>query len=479
MYQGKYDKKIKQAAEPAPVKKSSSAPVKRSRGPWLSSIVFYAVFFLCIFLFYAATYFGLLGLRNWLTRYEMAQPATKSQEVFEKLFSDPDWGTLYDTAGIQDTAYESKDAFVSYMENTVGDTKLTYMETSTGLSKDKKYIVSLGKEKIAAFTLVDHNHSDSKTEIPDWQLGAIEFYLAREESYQIQKLDGHTVYVNNVPLDDSSTIRISTTYAEKYLPEGITGVRVCTQEISGLVVIPSVRIVDGSGNEMAVSYDAASRTFIEQTTGSTINDTERNLAISAVKTYALYMINQAGEADIAKYFLRGSDAYEAITDTERGFVQDAASRDFANETVTDYCRYSDNLFSVRVSVTLNQYRSNGSVKESNIEQSLFFEKQSSGKWLCYAMTAVDVSKPVEQVRLTFQDGDVTLESNFYDADSTQIICPMVSAPEGKVFSGWMTEEKDESGNPVMNLVFQPDENGNAILPSGTTLQPMTLLPLFE
>ena len=191
------------------------------------------------------------------------------------------------------------------------------------------------------------------------------------------------------------------------------------------------------------------------------------------------MINQAGEADIAKYFLRGSDAYKAITDTERGFVQDAASRDFANESVTDYCRYSDNLFSVRVSVTLNQHRASGSVKESNIEQSLFFEKQSSGKWLCYAMTAVDVSKPVEQVRLTFQDGDVTLESNFYDADSTQIICPMVSAPEGKVFSGWMTEEKDESGNPVMNLVFQPDENGNAILPSGTTLQPMTLLPLFE
>lgn len=479
MYQGKFEKKIKQAAEPAPVKKSSSVPLKRSRGPRLSGVIFYAVFFLCIFLFYVATYFGLLGLRNWLTRYELAQPATKSKEVFEKLFSDPDWGALYDMAGVQDTAFENKDAFASYMESTVGDTKFTYMETSTGLSKDKKYIVRLGKEKIASFTLVDHNHSDSKAEIPDWQLGTIELYFAREESYRIQKLDGHTVYVNNVPLDDSSTIRISTTYAEKYLPEGITGVRVCTQEISGLVAIPSVRIVDGSGNEMTVSYDSASRTFIEQTTDSTISDTERNLAISAVKTYALYMINQAGEADIAKYFLRGSDAYKSITDTERGFVQDAASRDFANEAVTDYCRYSDNLFSVRVAVTLNQHRASGSVKESNIEQSLFFEKQSSGKWLCYAMTAVDVSKPMEQVRLTFKNGDTILESNFHDASSTQVKCPVVPTPEGKHFSGWMTEEKDESGSSVMNLVFQPDENGNAILPSGTTLQPMTLLPLFE
>ncbi|MGM9603538.1 MAG: hypothetical protein ACI3XG_00560, partial [Faecousia sp.] len=320
------------------------------RGPRLSGVIFYTIFFLCIFLFYSATYFGLLELRGWLSRYEMAQPKTKSEEVFAELFSDPDWGELYEIAGIQDTAYERKDAFVSFMDGTVGDEKLTYMETSTGLSDDKKYIVRLGKEKIASFTLVDQNNAKSKTEIPDWQLGTIEFFFAREESYLIQKLDGHTAYVNNVPLDDSATIRISTTNAEEYLPEGIAGIRVCTQEISGLVAAPSVRIVDGSGNEMAVSYDDASRTFTEQTTASTISDTERDVAINAVKTYALYMIKQASEADVAQYFLRGSDAYKSITDTERGFVQDAASRDFANETVTDYCRYSDNLFSVRVSV---------------------------------------------------------------------------------------------------------------------------------
>lgn len=105
MYQGKFENKIKQATAQAPVKKNPSAPAKRSRGPRLSGVIFYAIFFLCIFLFYAATYFGLLGLRNWLNRYELAQPATKSEEVFTKLFAEPDWGTLYDMAGIQDTAY--------------------------------------------------------------------------------------------------------------------------------------------------------------------------------------------------------------------------------------------------------------------------------------------------------------------------------------------------------------------------------------
>ena len=230
---------------------------------------------------------------------------------------------------------------------------------------------------------------------------------------------------------------------------------------------------------MKVVYDESTHTFTEQSEVNSISDTEKNLAINAVKTYALYMIKRAGEGDIAKYFLRGSDAYNAITDTERGFVQDAASREFVNETVTNFCRYSENLFSVRVSVTLNQYRSNGTVKESIIEQSLFFEKQSNGKWMCYNMTAVDVSKPVERVRLTFMNDGVVLDSNFHDSDINTLTCPTVSAPEGKVFSGWMIEETDEAGQPIINVVFQPDENGVVAIPAGTTLEPMTLYPYFE
>ena len=452
---------------------------KTYSGPRLSGVIFYTIFFLCIFLFYTVTYFGLLELRDWLNRYEMAQPTTRSREVFETLFSNPDWGSLYDTANVQDTVYENKDAFISYMERVVGESELTYVETSTGLSNDKKYIVKLGDEKIATFTLVNHNQSDAQTEIADWQLGMIEFFIQREKSYFIRKLDGHTVYVNGVPLDDSFTVRISTTNAEGYLPEGVTGVRVCTQHITGLVALPNVRIEDEGGNEMKVVFEESSRTFIEQTAATTIGDTERDLAINAVKTYALYMIKRASEGDIAKYFLRGSDAYNAITDTELGFVQDAANREFVNENVTNYCRYSDSLFSVRVSVTLKQYRASGSVKDSTIEQSLFFEKQTSGKWMCYAMTAVDISKPVEKVRLTFMNEDMVLDSTFHDSGINMLTCPTVFAPKGKIFSGWMVEGTDELGQPVMNVVFQPDENGVVTIPVDTTLEPMTLYPYFE
>ena len=461
------------------LEKSAKSIQKSHRGPRLSGVIFYTIFFLCIFLFYTATYFGLLELRDWLNRYEMAQPTTKSQEIFETLFSNPDWDSLYDIANVQNAAYGSRDDFISYMENRVGETDLTYVETSTGLSNDKKYIVRLKNEKIATFTLVNHNQSTAQTEIAEWQLDSLEFFVQYNESYYIKKLDGHTAYVNDSPLDDSFTIRISATNAEGYLPEGVTGIRVCTQQITGLAGKPNVRIVDAAGNEMKVVYDESTHTFTEQSEVNSISDTARDLAIDAVKTYALYMINRAGEGDIAEYFLRGSDAYNAITDTERGFVQDAASREFINESVSNYCRYSDTLFSVRVSVTLNQYRSSGTVKESIIEQSLFFEKQANGKWMCYNMTAVDVSKPVERVRLTFMNDDVVLDSNFHDSSINTLTCPTISAPEGKVLSGWMIEETDEAGQPIMNVVFQPDDDGVVAIPTGATLEPMTLYPYFE
>ena len=113
----------------------------------------------------------------------MAQPTTKSQEIFATLFSDPDWGSLYDIANVQDAAYETKESFIGYMQNTVGDTDLPYAETSTGLSDDKIYIVRLGDLKIAAFTLVNHNQSESQTEIADWRLGTLEFFVQYNESY--------------------------------------------------------------------------------------------------------------------------------------------------------------------------------------------------------------------------------------------------------------------------------------------------------
>jgi hypothetical protein len=136
-------------------KEVQTAPKKK--GPRLGSVIFYTLYFLFIFLFFVAVYFGLTWLQGWLVDYEAAQPTTKSEEIFHQLFDDPDWGALYDAAGIADTEYEGKEAFVTYMEELVGDKELSYQLTSSGLSKDKKYFVNLEGKRLAVDVAGGHD----------------------------------------------------------------------------------------------------------------------------------------------------------------------------------------------------------------------------------------------------------------------------------------------------------------------------------
>ena len=461
---------------------------KKKSGPRLGGVIFYTLYFLFILIFFLGTFIGLTWLHGWLTDFELAQPTVKAEQVFTQLFTHPDWGALYDAAGAKDSAYEGKDAYVAYMEDKVGDSQLTYMETSAGLSGDKKYLVRLGSEKVASFTLVDKNqvgdvslnNLENIGDIPDWQLGAVEVFFNREGTYYIEKLDGHTAYVNDVPLTDDMTIQVATTLAEEYLPAGTTGASMCTQQIDGLMAQPTVTIFDKSGKQMEVTYDETTRTFTERLESNTMSDEEKNVALEAAKVYCQWMIKEVTDrGTIAKYYDPSSETYNNIVKTTELWMQSHNGYTFSNESVTNYARYGDDLFSVSVSLSLDVTRTDGTVKNYPYSQSLFFRKSDTGKWLCFASTNKDVSVPVGRVRLTFMNGENEVHSQFYSTDSKEIITPVVPTPEGKVFTGWVTIEKDDNGAMVYNLQFQPDEEGKVAIPEGTILKPMTLYALFQ
>ena len=484
------------ASAKAPAKRPTPPPQqpetkKKKSGPRLGGVIFYTLYFMFILIFFLATFLGLTWLHGWLTDYEMAQPDGKAEQVFTQLFTDPDWGALYDAAGAKDSAYEGRDAYVSYMEDKVGDSQLNYLETSAGLSGNKKYLVRLEKEKVASFTLVDKAKNENEdmtnkfknmSRIPDWQLGAVEVFFNREGTYYIEKLDGHTAFVNDVPLTDEMTIQVATTLAEKYLPEGTTGVSMCTQQIDGLMAQPTVTIFDKSGKQMEVTYDEATRTFTERLESNTMSDDQRDAAIKAAETYCNWMLavdNDRGHA--AQILDPAGDAYKTLTSIPRDqlWVQSNNGFTYDNINVSDFALYAGDIFSVRVTLDVNVTRTDGSIKNYPFNSSMFFRKNDSGKWLCFNTTNVDVSQPVGRVRLTFMNGENEVHSQFYGTDSKEIVTPVVPTPEGKVFTGWVTIEKDDSGAMVYNLQFQPDEEGKVAIPEGTILKPMTLYALFQ
>ena len=456
------------------------AAAPRRKGPRLGGVIFYTLYFLFIFLFFVAVYFGLNWLQDWLVDYEAAQPTAKSEEVFQQLFDDPDWGALYDAAGIPDTEYEGKDAFVSYMENQVGESELTYQLTSSGLSKDKKYFVNLNGKRIAYFTLHNANDNDSKTDIPDWQLGEVSLFYDRANGYRIQTVDGHVPHVNGIALTDDHIIQISGMKDDDtgFLPTGAITAKTSIYEITGLMSEPVITVVDNSGSQMEVVYDDASGMYVEQAETISISDAEKEVALKALKVYAKYQIKEASAAEVGQYFDSTGSAYKSIMQTVLTWTKGNNGISFDNDSVTNYVRYYDNMFSAYVTTELTIKLTDGGTQTKPINSTLLFSK-TGGSWKVTKMTNMNIAETEGKVRLTFMNGDDVLSNDFYNMESETLSTPLLSVPAGKVFSGWYRETVKDNGTREQFLMFIPDENGDVTLQSGTTLEPMVLYPLFE
>lgn len=484
-----------QETEEAPKKKKSKKKKKarKKKANKVISVIFYTLWLLMILAFFGGMYFVMQFLEGWLIQFEASQPTTRSEEVFQEYFADPDWAQLYDLAGIESTAFEDKDDFVSYMEQKLSGSELTYMETSAGLSGDHKYNLKNGDEYIGYFTLTDKNATDSTeataqtpedlaqelTALPDWQLDQVSISFTRNESVTIQKVDGHTAYVNGIAVTDDFTTQIASTVAEEYLPKGTTGFRLIRQTITGLLLEPEVTIMDENGNPSTVVYDEVNGIYIEQTEATTISEEEKSTVIKAAEDYGLFMIEKAGAANLAKTWKSSTDIYEEITTLARWF-SGAKDYEFTDENVKDYVRYNDKLFSARVSYVLKVTRKNDTVKDYNLDTTLFFEKQKSGKWMVISMTNKDVQEQIAEVRITFLDANGNVISSDFVKDNASVLyAPTLTVPQGQQFAGWFYETVDASGTKTLNKAFVPDAEGVVEIPAGTKLEPLVLQPVFE
>ena len=476
------------APQRQPKRQTEVEVVKQQRkGPRLGGMIFYTFYFLLIFVFFIGVFVTLNWLNGWLKDYEAAQPTVKCQQVFDQLFGNPDWAQLYRLAGDPtgtgtnkyDTQFEGVNEYVTYMNDKVAGQELNYVETSAGIGTKKKYIVRLGSEKLATFTLNGYTEEQKITAIPDWQLDGVEIFVNRQETIKIRKLENHVAYVNNQPLDDSYTIQIASTKADENLsPEN--RIRTSIQEVSGLLTTPQLLVYDQTGAPIEVRYNPDSGMYEEQTDAIAMTEEERSAVFGALEAYAGFMINASGSrAAVAKYFDGSSQTYNDIIKMNGELWMNAdRGHEFRNEEILGYTKHSDTLFSVRASMVMHVINKDSTEKDFNVLQSMYFTKKN-GNWVCTEMTNEDITAPVGEVRLTFCDlaGNV-LSSDFYATDAPSLITPVVEAPAGKVFSGWSTVTTNEQGQKTWNLMFQPDETGNVTLGVGYTLTPMVLYPLF-
>lgn len=446
---------------------------ERRRRRRLNGSIFYPVYAIGIIAFFVALAAVIAPLKDWLVRYEAAQPNHKRDEVFSQLFEARDWGRLYELAGVENTAFEDETVFAALMNDMVGQGKLTCLETSAGLSGDKKFIVKAGEEKIAMFLLT--GGSDNEVEIASWELKSVEVYLPTEASVTVQRLPGQTVYINGKALDDSYTIHRTTTLADSYLPAGERGFLLELQQVTGLWQMPQVEVKDAAGNSVAITLDEATGIYTQEIAPHVLTDEFKTLAENTARAYCKYMINASGH-ELWRWFDEESEAYKEIIRFEQWTVQSYQGYRFTETTYDDFYQYSDDCFSVVVDLTLNVTRGNGTIKPYHLRSTLVFAKNEYGKFHAVAMTNIDIQAKQEQVKLTFKQND-TEKILWVDPAAPKLEVPSAETVEGKTFKGWVAESKGDDGKVTLTVVF--DENGQLRLEEGKTLAPAVLTPLWE
>jgi len=462
------------APAPAPQRAAPAAPRKRRKwGP--GSYLFYGFYALLLVAMIIGTGFLLNFLNGWLQDFEASQPDAKSQQLFDQLFADPDWAQIYDLMDTSTLGVASKDDFCTYMEQKVAGQTLTYSKTSAGLSGGSKYVLRLGNENLGTFTMV--NQATGELDIPDWQLSNVEIFTSTEEHVTICVQQGQIVKVGDVILDDSYIIRSTSTAAEKYLPEGVHGPRTVTYFVKDLMVAPEVTVTDAAGNPVTMHYDAAAKTYQQPASAAiAISQTETDFLIDATKTYFRYMMNVSGDNQLRKYFTGNSDSIKAIRKDE--WLQSYRTYSFGVPTISDYYRYNDRLYSVRMVMDLNVTRNNGTIKTFNLDTTYFVEYDGSKQGII-DLTNVDVSEVFTQVRLTCSVNGQIIYNEMLPSDTSVLKLPTVEIPQGKVFSGWFRESVDANGETTLTRVFEPDADGTVNLPNGYVLEPMDLQALFD
>ena len=448
---------------------------------WTGTIIGGAVFYVLLVGGIGLFLLNLNSSRDQLLKdldtYEKRQPTYVSQQLFSNVFSAPDWGAIYDQAGLEVNRFEGREAFVAFMDNKVAGSALTYQKLPQEEDGRIPYEILLQKEAIARFYM--KNQSDDP-QSPRWELDGIQVFFEGQGTYRISGSSACVVKVNGVQLDDRSLVQRTGRIFTEDLGELSKQVELpgtSLYEVSGLLVKPTVTVEDSEGRSLEVTYDEATATFSAPLTEEAMPDEARKLALDTVTTYCKFMIKKATHGDLFKYFNPNTDTYRAITASDLTWIQKESGHSTADEKVTDYVRLDEDHFSIHVSLTWQLTRKDGSIKKSPVDETLLFAREASGKWRCQRMTGKDFTEPFNTVRVRFMHDDTVISSVLVKETDKTITCPAVGIPEGRKLAGWVTVMQDAEGKDYYQRVLSPDASGLANVPGGLFEKPVDLYPV--
>lgn len=322
---------------------------------------------------------GCIGLTFVLKDYESAQPDRIAEACFLAAAEQGDFASLR-PAGTE--SFETADAINTACAERVKGQQVNMLKGVKGSDDSVPYILKVGDEKLLTFTLVKADKK-SKFGFTTYEIGKVNFHFAKDIT--VKAPADCTVSVNGVPVGEQYLSGDAEVDEMLPMPDGLKPIPVLTYTVADILSEPTITAVGSEGDNRLISYHRGGNYYqVGGEQNAELAEQYGNYVVEATEKYATWMADDGYFGMVAAYFEPNTETYRYIRETEVSFVWDHDRYDFSDAKATDFCQYSDTVFTCRVQVTQNLYLAGQEPYHDYIDLTLCMHKVD-GKYLVYSL----------------------------------------------------------------------------------------------
>lgn len=345
--------------------------------------LFFVLLTLFLILAVLALHLVLGELKKSLAEYEKLQPDHLAAEIFDTYFKGTvRFSELLDLTGYSLAQGETKMQLCTYLESAVTG-EITYQEVFAADDDHKRYVVTAGEEKIAAFELARgenavfdfFGHEYEKIlwlfEVHKWSVESFELFWEAEETITVYVPANSLLLINGILVDErhftGTTVK---TDSCSHMPDGVTGLIFKEYHLDGFLYEPSAYVYNHKGEELLLAEADDGALWATIRYDMELESRLRDYVLSAVQAYACFMQEDMNFGEIKGYFDPTSDLYENIRTTER-FVWEHDRYEFRNVSIGNFYAYDENTISCSVSFTHVLHKGSSTWSDTPLDQTVY------------------------------------------------------------------------------------------------------------
>lgn len=306
--------------------------------------LFYPIYSILMVAAVVAILIGCGQLADVLAGYEASLPKYVAEDVAQ-MFLSRNFELVYSYQDPAQFAGEDSWTYAKYMNEFTKDGELTWSESHSTGEAEKTYAVRLDGKRMFEFTLVKTGTQDTNG-YDEWTLGEIRTLGVTASTRTVQALTDATVYVDNVPLNETQIIErgIFLEEEEYLLGDEAKSPEMCVYEYDVCFGTPEIRVVNADGTEAEVTMDENGNAVASISSSDHLKQRVEERVIEIVQAFARFTSEDLSQYNMLKLVRKGTEGYEKIEDFDNNWFGRHDGYDFQNMVTDNYIQFSDDTF---------------------------------------------------------------------------------------------------------------------------------------